>query len=62
MRTPAGLHLTGAGYKALYDEFSKVIRDQLPDVQPDKFPYELPLWHEITVPLKSAKDWPPQQG
>lgn len=62
MRTPAGLHLTGAGYKALYTEFGKVVQDQLPQLHPDKFDYQLPLWHEIEVPLNGPKDWPPQQG
>jgi hypothetical protein len=54
-----GLHLSPAGYKVLYDEYTKVVTEQVPELSPGNLPFRLPPW-DIFPP-----DWtsppPPQQ-
>lgn len=40
----AGLHLTAAGYRIVYDEVVKVIRTNWPDQDPEKLPFVFPPW------------------
>lgn len=40
----AGLHLTPAGYRIVYDEVLKVIRTNWPDEDPEKLPFVFPSW------------------
>jgi len=41
-----GLHLGPAGYAVVYNELKKVIREQLPDLEPEKLPMLGPLWDD----------------
>lgn len=41
-----GLHFTPAGYKVMYKEVTRTIREKLPDYIPEKFPMVLPPWNQ----------------
>lgn len=40
----AGLHLTPAGYRIVYDVVLKVIRENWPDQDPETLPFVFPAW------------------
>lgn len=40
----AGLHLTPAGYRIVYGEVLKVIRENWPDQDPEKLQFVFPAW------------------
>jgi lysophospholipase L1-like esterase len=39
-----GLHLTDKGNRVVYEEFLKVVREQWPDMAPEKMDFVLPYW------------------
>ena len=41
-----GLHFTPTGYQVMYEEVTRVIREQLPDCIPDAFPSVLPPYDQ----------------
>lgn len=41
-----GLHLTGEGYAVVYEELIKVIKEQIPELAPDRLPMVVPDWKE----------------
>lgn len=43
---PDGLHLSGQGYRVLYDELLAVIERDLPELSSEKLPRSLPEWYD----------------
>lgn len=50
-----GLHFTGAGYKVWYDEFVKVISQQLPEFTPSEIPFLFPEYSAFATPSTVEK-------
>lgn len=41
-----GLHLTPLGYKLVYEEVMKAIKDNYPNIDPDRMPYKYSPWEQ----------------
>lgn len=42
-----GIHLSGEGYRVLYDELIKIIKQEFPDMIAENLPMNLPYWMDI---------------
>ena len=48
-----GLHFTPLAYQVLFEEFSKTVREHIPELAPENVPLLMPVWNDT----KAWEEW-----